>query len=85
VNIRIDADTAALLKRIARERGMTKAEVVRQALAALREKSASSAGPRPYDRIAHLIGSWHSGGMNLSERTSKKFARLLKERRRRDA
>jgi hypothetical protein len=29
--------------------------------------------------MAHLIGSWDSGGMNLSERTGERFARMLQE------
>jgi hypothetical protein len=79
LNIRIDAETAAFLDRIARERGLTKSEVVRQALATLRKKDARPSRATPYERMAHLIGSWDSGGMNLSERTGERFARMLQE------
>jgi hypothetical protein len=81
LNVRIDPQTAAFLERIARESGLTKSEVVRQALATLREKKARTAPVPPSVATAHLIGSWDSGGMNLSERTGEKFARLLQERK----
>ena len=79
LNIRIDAETAASLERIARERGLTKSELVRQALAALRKQGPRTPTPPPSVLMAHLIGSWDSGGMNLSERTGERFARMLQE------
>jgi hypothetical protein len=79
LNIRIDAETAAFLDRIARERGLTKSEIVRQALVTLRKQKRPTAVATPYERMAHLIGSWDSGGMNLSERTGERFARMLQE------
>jgi hypothetical protein len=30
--------------------------------------------------MANLIGSWHSGGMQLSEPTGDRFAQLLREK-----
>jgi hypothetical protein len=79
LNVRIDPQTAAFLERIARERGLTKSEVVRQALANLRAQDARPSRKTPYRLMAHLIGSWDSGGMNLSERTGERFARMLQE------
>jgi hypothetical protein len=79
LNVRIDAETEALVERIARERGVTKSEIVRQALAALREQETKAKGRTPYELMAHLIGTWDSGGMNLSERTGERFARMLHE------
>jgi Arc/MetJ-type ribon-helix-helix transcriptional regulator len=79
LNVRIDPQTAAFLERIARERGLTKSEVVRQALAKLREREAPPSRKTPYELVAHLIGSGDSGGMNLSERTGERFARMLQE------
>lgn len=83
LNIRIDPQTAAFVERVARERGLTKSEVVRQALATMRNQQAqvSKSKPTPYELVAHLIGSWDSGGMNLSERTGERFARMLQEER----
>ena len=84
LNVRIDPQTAAFLERVARERGLTKSEVVRQALATLRKQKRPAAAATPYERIAHLIGSWDSGGMNLSERTGERFARMLQENKNAD-
>jgi Ribbon-helix-helix protein, copG family len=80
LNIRIDAETAAFLDRFARERGLTKSEIVREVLAKLRKKEGARPSRKtPYEMVAHLIGKWDSGGMNLSERTGERFARMLQE------
>ncbi len=80
LNIRIDAETADFLERFARERGLSKSEVVRQALGKLRKKEGARPSRKtPYELVAHLIGKWDSGGMNLSERTGERFARMLQE------
>jgi hypothetical protein len=84
LNIRIDAETAAFLDRIARARGLTKSEVVRQALATLRKQDVRPSNSTPYERMAHLIGSGDSGGMQLSERTGERFARMLQENKNAD-
>ncbi len=79
LNVRVDPQTAALVERVARESGLTKSEVVRQALATLRKREARPSRATPYELMAHLIGSWDSGGMRLSERTGERFARMLQE------
>ncbi|HEV2171329.1 MAG TPA: ribbon-helix-helix protein, CopG family [Candidatus Binatus sp.] len=81
LNIRIDPQTAAFVDRIARERGVTKSEVVRQALAGLREQEKPASRLPLSVRLAHLIGSGDSGGMQLSERTGERFAQMLLEER----
>jgi hypothetical protein len=81
LNVRIDAELAALLERVARQTGRTKSEVVRDALETLRERDAQGVGKRPIEAMAGLIGCWDSGGMRLSERTGERFAQLLKEGR----
>jgi ribbon-helix-helix CopG family protein len=83
MNVRIDARTAALLRRIARERGLSESEVLRLALANLRQPAEQRSGVPPSVAMAHLIGSVDSGGKQLSERTGEQFARLLQERKRR--
>ena len=82
LSVRIDPQTAAFLERVARERGLTKSEVVRQALLYLHQRTARTAAQTPYERMAHLIGSMDSGGMQLSERTGERFARMLQEEKR---
>ena len=79
LNVRIDARTASLVERIARARGLTKSEVVRQALSTLREQEKEATPPPLSVRLAHIVGSGDSGGMQLSQRTGEKFARLLQE------
>ena len=80
LNVRVDSETAAFLERVARESGLTKSEVVRQALATLRERGARPSAAAPAAAMAHLIGCWDSGGMRLSEHTGERFAQLLRER-----
>lgn len=79
LNVRIDPQTAAFLERVARERGLTKSEVVRQALVTLREQTARTSAKTPFELMSHLIGSGDSGGMRLSEHTGERFARMLQE------
>jgi hypothetical protein len=80
IKVRVDTETASLLERIARQTGRTKSEVVRDALQALRNQYAQPAPLPPAKAMAHLIGSWDSGGMRLSERTGERFAQLLEEK-----
>ena len=78
LNVRIDPKTAEYLDRVARATGRTKFELVREALEVLREQQAAVAAP-PAETMAHLIGSWDSGAMRLSERTGERFAKLLRD------
>ena len=80
LNVRVDAETAALVERIARQSGRTKSEVVREALIALVEQGKRTSPRAPAEAMAHLIGCWDSGGMRLSERTGERFAALLREK-----
>ena len=83
LSLRLDADTERLVNRLARRRGQSKSEVLREALRALaREQRASRSGPTLYDAIAHHIGCFDSGGMNLSDKTGRRFTALLAERAR---
>jgi len=80
LNVRVDPGTASFLDRVARETGRTKSEVVRQALEALQEQGDRRAPVAPANAMAHLLGCWDSGGMQLSERTGERFAQLLREK-----
>jgi hypothetical protein len=82
LSLRLDTDTERLVTRLARMRGQTKSEVVREALRALSAQQATRSGPTLYDAIAPHVGCFDSGGMNLSEKTGRRFASLLGERRR---
>jgi hypothetical protein len=81
LNLRVDAGTAAFLERAARQSGRTKSEIVREALEAFRKEEIRPKAAAPSEAMAHLIGSWDSGGMKLSQRTGERFARLLQERK----
>ena len=82
LSIRLDARTASTVDRVAAQTGKTKSEIVREALAEYVEKvEEQSNSERPYDKVAHLIGSCDSGGMQLSTRGGEKFAQMLLEER----
>jgi Arc/MetJ-type ribon-helix-helix transcriptional regulator len=76
--VRMDSATERLLDDLARERGSTKSEVVREAvrLVAKRERRRRRA-PRPYDAFRGIVGSVRGGPPDLSERTGEQFRRLL--------
>jgi hypothetical protein len=79
ITVRTDPETEAMVERLARRRGQSKSQIVREALKLLveREKGAREGG-RPYDRVKHLIGCVRSGGAaRLSEDTGRKFRELL--------
>lgn len=82
MSVRLDGETERLVSRLARERKRTKSEVVREAITTLARQQAEDKRSSPYETIAHLLGCADSGGARLSERTGRKFARLVRERAR---
>ena len=88
ISIRLDAETAAALERLAREQGKSKSEIVREALSqhAKRNGKRSQRGETLYDKIKDIIGSCSGGPSDLSVDSGKKYAAMLWERKRaRDA
>jgi hypothetical protein len=84
LSVRLDPRTERLVERLARKRRQTKSEVIRDALGVLAEQEkGSDKKKRPYELVAHLIGSVRGGPPDLSERTGEKFAQLLQEKRKR--
>ena len=81
-SVRLDVRTEGLLRRLAKQRGCTKSELIRAALEALAREAAEAeargAVQSAYDRVAHVVGIADSGGANLSERTGEQFRELLK-------
>ncbi len=72
LSLRLDPETERLVNRLARTRGQTKSDVLREALRALaREQAAPRSGPTVYDAIAQHIGCF-----------GRRFAVLLAERKR---
>jgi len=83
LSLRLDPETERLVNRLARTRGQTKSDVLREALRALaREQAAPRSGPTVYEAIAQHIGCFDSGGLSLSAKTGRRFAVLLAERKR---
>ena len=80
-SVRMDAETERLLDRLARERGSTKSEAIREAVRlAAREQRPSRRASRPYDAFRGIIGAVRGGPRDLSERTGEGFRRVLGER-----
>lgn len=87
LTVRLSAEDDALVARLARQNGSSKSEFVRDLIRARAARiQTKKSGETAYDRIKHLVGSYSSGGMNLSERTGDKFyAMLVEDRKRRDS
>jgi predicted DNA-binding protein len=81
LTVRIDPQLARRLDRAASLRGVTRSELVRNAV----EKALAEAeGLRSlsfYDEVAEFVGCVDSGGQDLSQRTGERFRRLLESRR----
>ena len=80
VSVRLDPKTEELVNRLARKKGRTKSEVIRQAIRVLAEGQEGKKPSRPYDAISHLIGCARGGPRDLSEQTGIKFRQLLLKR-----
>ena len=83
LSVRLDAKTERLVNRLARTRGQTKSEVIREAIVDLAQRDViGKEGRRPYDAVAHLIGCVDSGGAKLSEKTGERFIALVRDKAR---
>lgn len=80
-SFRMDLKTEKLLDQLARERGLSKSQVIRDAVRlAARDARRPGRASRPYDAFRGIIGSVRGGPTNLSERTGMRFRRLLADR-----
>jgi len=83
LSVRLDRETEGLLGRLAKKKGRRKSDVVREALIALADRESLATEPdRPYQALAHLIGTVRGDRSDLSARTGEAFRRLLAGRRR---
>jgi hypothetical protein len=81
-SVRMDLQTERLLDQLARERGLSKSQVIRDAVRlAARKARPSGRAPRPYDAFRGILGSVRGGPRDLSERTGMSFRRVLASRR----
>ncbi|MEO8339332.1 MAG: hypothetical protein ABI604_06370 [Nitrospirota bacterium] len=73
-SVRLPARLERLVSRVAKERGATKSEVIRNVLTVLeKEDQKVRGGATPYQAMKHLIGCASGGPSNLSTETGKKF------------
>ena len=81
-SVRMDLETERLLDQLAREHGVSKSQVIRDAVrvAAGKARSARRAA-RPYDAIREIVGSVKGGPSDLSEATGAHFRHLLAGRK----
>ncbi len=78
MSVRLDAKTERLIEGLAKMRGQTKSEIVREAIGAMAERTNGSDGAkRPYEAVKDLIGCVSGGPPDLSVGTGEKFRHLL--------
>jgi hypothetical protein len=84
LTVRVDPKTERLIQRLARKRGRSKSEVIRDAIGILAKRAEEQEmTERPLEAVRDLIGSVRGGPSDLSERTGDRFRRMLQARRRR--
>jgi hypothetical protein len=82
-SVRLLPEEERALRRIARRRKTTVSAVIRDAVSELVEEEKNQKPYRPYQRVAHLIGSVHGLDPDLSQRTGERFSQMLREKARR--
>lgn len=84
LTVRVDPKTERLIQRLARKRGRSKSDVIRDAIDVLvKREQEEEKTERPYEAARDLIGSVHGGPFDLSERTGDRLRRMLQDRHRR--
>lgn len=80
MSVRLDPETEARIRKVARAAGKSRSWVVREAVAAY----TSDAAPRltPYEALAPFIGAGHTGRLDLSKRTGERFTELVRAKAR---
>jgi metal-responsive CopG/Arc/MetJ family transcriptional regulator len=83
VSLRLDDKTIRSLQRLARQKGVTRSDIVRNAVAKLLANEVALGEDSPQKVWARVIGSVHGvKHRDLSKRTDEKFRELLEERMR---
>lgn len=78
-SVRLDTKTEALIDRLAKRRGETKSEIIREALKRLAKQEGALGRPvTPYEAMAPFLGCAKGGPPDLSERTGRRFAEILR-------
>jgi hypothetical protein len=82
INVRLDVETERTIQQLARNKGQTKSEVIREAIGLLaRQTKAAEETERPYDIVRDLIGCVRGGPPDLSVKTGEQFQRILMKKR----
>ena len=83
-SVRLDTETDALLRRLARTSGRTKSDILREAVVRLAEEhEMSSSADSPYALISDLVGIACHGPPDMARRHKQAFRdRLLNKARR---
>ena len=83
-SVRLDTETEALLRRLARTSGRTKSDILREAVVRLAEEhEASSSADSPYALISDLVGIARGGPPDMARRYKRAFRDTLSKRARR--
>jgi hypothetical protein len=81
-SVRLDKETESLIALLARHRGKTKSEIIREALKKMAEQERDIARPAtPYEAMAPSLGCAEGGPSDLSERTGQKFTQTLRTKK----
>ncbi len=80
-SVRLDPETEALLKRLARSSGRTKSEVIREALHRMSDEArgAAEAGSL-YHAISDLVGIAEGGPKDLARHHKKRYREKLRRK-----
>lgn len=77
ITVRLPEHLESRLGAFARERGIARSEVVREALRSYLEGPARPTAARPYDRIRELSGIAHGGPSDLAPRHREYLEEIL--------
>jgi predicted DNA-binding protein len=78
VTLRLDQPTRRRIERIARRRGVSASQVIREAIHDCVDRQEQGS---PYDQVADLIGTVHGGDPKRSMQTGRRFRQMLARRR----
>ena len=82
-SVRLDSKTESLVNRLARKKGQTKLEVIKEALVALARSEDEVPYKTVHEALGPLIGCVKGGPKDFSQRTGEKFRAILIEKQRR--
>jgi len=83
ISLRVDPRTERLVERLARVRGLSKSDVIREAIVLLAAEQDSTVDGNAYEAIADLVGCVEGGPSDLSEHTGRRVRELLRAKRKR--